>query len=253
MQLIQNIIPFTLLGMAAAAYDPAVDSDCPNEGICLSSFKWCYPHQANTRASDCYWPEGASPYWGGVIGGPVILHVDREFDLEWRNADPSLPVNLKWGGTTPGSMPVESDDDRHVYFFETNISSNGETTGTYRFKPYEILYKYRENPMPNVTMETAWLVAHTLGGRLYINQPGADLSTDAWPENSDEFVLVDRPFEWMINGMKRDFKSEFNANQKKWGLGVGIGVGLGFPLAIAITWVVARRTATSYQLAADDK
>ncbi|KAG7138994.1 hypothetical protein HYQ45_004040 [Verticillium longisporum] len=243
MRFIQNIVSFILLGLAAAAYDPAFDSECSSDGICLSSFKWCRYDAFSPSGDDCDWPQGASLLWAGGGGGrTALLDSEHGYDIVWRHANGSLPVTIRWLGSLPGEMPEKEDDQVLRIIYATNLTANKKMSGKYRFTPQTILDEYRANPMPNVTIEAAWLMARTWRNVISISQPGA--SSDVRPGHSHEFLLADAQLKGLLANRRRASARDLAANQKTWGIGVGVGVGIGLPLVMALTWIAARRAAT---------
>ncbi|EGY22169.1 uncharacterized protein VDAG_03607 [Verticillium dahliae VdLs.17] len=248
MQFIRNIVSFfTLLGLAAAAYDPAFDSQCASDGICLSSFKWCRDDAFRPSGDDCHWPQGASSLWVGDGGGrTALLDSEPGYEIAWRHANGSLPVTIRWLSGLPDQMPEKEDDQSLRTIYETrpaqDLTANKRMSGTYRFTPQTILDEYQANRMPNVTIEAAWLMARTWRNVITISQPGASLDGPA--DFSHNFLLADAELKGLLADRRRASARDLGASQKRWGIGVGVGVGIGLPLVVALTWIAARRKAT---------
>ncbi|EEY16578.1 predicted protein [Verticillium alfalfae VaMs.102] len=205
MRFIRNIVSSILLGLAAASYDPAFDSECASDGICLSSFKWCRYDAFSPSGDDCDWPQGASSLWASGAGARTAL--------------------------------LESE-----YGAGADLTANKKMSGTYRFTPQTILDAYRANPMPGITMEAAWLMARTRRNVITISQPSA--SSDAPADSSHNFLLADAEFDQVLADRRQASARDLAASQKRWGIGVGVGVGIGLPLVVALTWIAACRKAT---------
>ncbi|KAM0529308.1 hypothetical protein ACHAO2_006470 [Verticillium nonalfalfae] len=243
MRFIRNIVSSILLGLAAAAYDPALDSECASDGICLSSFKWCRYDAFNPSGDDCDWPQGASSLWASGAGArTALLESEYGYDIAWRHANGSLPVTIRWLSSLPDEMPGKEDDQGLRTIYATNLTANKKMSGTYRFTPQTILDAYRANPMPGITMEAAWLMARTRRNVITISQPGA--SSDAPADSSHNFLLADAELDQVLADRRQASARDLAASQKRWGIGVGVGVGIGLPLVVALTWIAACRKAT---------
>ena len=84
------LLPF--LPLAARAWNPE-NRDCDDRPLCLTSFKWCDPHQNH----DCSYPDEVYPQ--ASYGGPFpTLIWGAEYKITWKLQDPlnTDPVTIEW-------------------------------------------------------------------------------------------------------------------------------------------------------------
>lgn len=75
-----------------AAFDPASDYECDNDGICLSSFIWCGGDA--THGPSCSFPENVDPFTSNAPF--AVLYHGESYNITWKHADPELPVLVEW-------------------------------------------------------------------------------------------------------------------------------------------------------------
>lgn len=108
--LCSNILVLAALSATAVAFDPAKDTTCNDQGICLSSFIWC-------DQNACAYPEGADALIPGVPTAPyAVLYHHFKYDIRWRQAQPGTTVLVEWlfdpspfqemHEKSPGILPV---------------------------------------------------------------------------------------------------------------------------------------------------
>jgi hypothetical protein len=95
----------------SAAFDPAKDTPCNDQGICLSSFIWC-----DGSGQACAYPEGADALIPGATASYAVLYHYVKYDLRWRQARPGTNVLVEWlfdprpfqenDDKSPGALPV---------------------------------------------------------------------------------------------------------------------------------------------------
>lgn len=89
--LYSKLFVLAALSSASAAFDPAQDTSCDDQGICLSSFIWC-----DRDGEDCAYPEGADALIPGATAPFAVLYHHVKYDIRWRQAQPGTDVLVEW-------------------------------------------------------------------------------------------------------------------------------------------------------------
>jgi hypothetical protein len=89
--LFSKLFLLAALSSASAAFDPAKDTPCNEQGICLSSFIWC---DGNGQA--CAYPEGGDALFPGATMSYAVLYHGIKYDIRWRQAQPGTDVLVEW-------------------------------------------------------------------------------------------------------------------------------------------------------------
>ncbi len=90
--LCSKLFVLAALSSASAAFDPAKDTPCNDQGICLSSFIWC-----DGSGQACAYPEGADALIpGATTASYAVLYHYVKYDIRWRQAQPGTNVLVEW-------------------------------------------------------------------------------------------------------------------------------------------------------------
>lgn len=88
--LFSNLLILAAFSTTVAAFDPAKDTTCNDQGICLSSFIWC-------DGNACAYPDGADPLIPGAPAAPyAVLYHGQKYDIRWRQAQSGTTVLVEW-------------------------------------------------------------------------------------------------------------------------------------------------------------
>ncbi|KAK4204936.1 hypothetical protein QBC40DRAFT_216214 [Triangularia verruculosa] len=224
------------LSSASAAFDPAKDTTCNDQGICLSSFIWC-----DQNGQACAYPEGTDALIPGSTAAPyAVLYHNVKYDLRWRQAQPGTDVLIEWlfdgspfqeDGKSASGLPV---------MWSTNVTASA-TQGSFTFDPYSILKDFPTTHAPDVSPEHAASSASGVFNTIRISQPGTDFPG----VYTDQFTVQSSWAHQLVKNIRQQDADIRSEKKRMWRLGVGIGVGVGVPLLSALVWWAGSRHGSS--------
>ncbi|KXX73405.1 hypothetical protein MMYC01_210340 [Madurella mycetomatis] len=235
--LYSKLFVLAALSSASAAFDPATDTTCNDQGICLSSFIWC-----DGNGQVCAYPEGADALIpGNTAASYAVLYHDVEYDIRWRHAQPGTDVLIEW---LFDRSPFQEGDERSVsalpVMWSTNVTTSA-TEGAFTFDPLSILKDFPTPHAPDVSPEHAASAASGIANTIRISQPGS-----GFPEvYTNQFTVQSSWAHQLVQNIRQQEADLRSAEKRKMRLGVGIGVGLGVPLLSAFIWWAGSRHAST--------
>ncbi|KAK3291155.1 uncharacterized protein B0H64DRAFT_478470 [Chaetomium fimeti] len=225
------------LSSASAAFDPAQDTTCNDQGICLSSFIWC-----DRNGQACAYPDGADALIPGVTTASyaVLYHHDK-YDIRWRQAQPGTTVLVEWlFHRSPFQEKDEKSPSTLPVMWSTNVTSSS-TEGAFTFDPLSILQDFPTPHAPDVSPGHAASAASGIANTIRLSQPGS-----GFPEvYTNQFTVQSGIAHQLVQNIRRHEAELRSAEARSWRLGVGIGAGLGVPLLAALIWWLASRQASA--------
>ncbi|KAK4185027.1 hypothetical protein QBC35DRAFT_415726 [Podospora australis] len=217
----------------STAFDPAKDTTCNEQGICLSSFVWC-----NGSGKACSYPEGVDALIpGDTAASYAVLYHGVEYEIRWRQAQPGTDVLVEWLFDGSPFLEGEERSARELpVMWSTNVTASG-TEGAFTFDPFSILKDFPTSHALDVSPEEAASAASGIANTIRLSQPGS-----RFPEvYTDPFTVQSSLARQLVQNIRQHEADRRSAYQQTVRLGVGIGVGLGVPLLSALIWWASSR------------
>ncbi|KAK4213404.1 hypothetical protein QBC37DRAFT_316328 [Rhypophila decipiens] len=227
----------TALSSVSSAFDPAKDTSCNEQGICLSSFVWC-----DGRGKACSYPEGADALIpGNTAASYAVLYHGAEYEIRWRQAEPGTDVLVEWLFDGSPFLKGEERLARELpVMWSTNVRTPA-TEGTFIFDPFSILKGFPTSHARDMSPEEAASAAGGIANTIRFSQPGS-----GFPEvYTDQFTVQSSWAHELVKNVRQQETDLRSADKHKMRLGVGIGVGLGVPLLSGLMWWAASKHASS--------
>ncbi|CAP71409.1 uncharacterized protein PODANS_6_2250 [Podospora anserina S mat+] len=232
-----KLLVLAALSSASVAFDPATDTTCNDQGICLSSFIWC-----DKNGQSCSYPEGADALIpSSTAASYAVLYHHVEYEIRWRQAKRDTDVLIEW--LFDGS-PFQSEEEKSArelpVMWSTNVTTSS-TEGSFTFDPFTILKDFPTQHAPNMSAGEAASSASGMANTIRLSQPGS-----GFPEVYTNQFSVQSGWAHQLVRNIREEEADVRADEKrKMRLGVGIGVGLGVPLLSAVMWWAGSRHGAS--------
>ncbi|KAK4097121.1 hypothetical protein N658DRAFT_500796 [Parathielavia hyrcaniae] len=228
--LYSKLFALAALSSVSAAFDPATDTTCNDQGICLSSFIFC-----DGNGQSCAYPEGGDALIpGNTAASYAVLYHGVEYEIRWRQAQPGTDVLVEW--LFGGSPFRDGDETRSAsalpVMWSTNVTTSA-TEGAFTFDPFSILKDFPTPHAPDTSPEQAASAASGIANTIRISQPGSGFP-DAY--YSSQFTVQSSWAHQLVQNIRQQEADLRWAEKREMRLGVGIGVGLGVPLLSAFVW-----------------
>ncbi|KAI0204777.1 hypothetical protein F4808DRAFT_456522 [Astrocystis sublimbata] len=205
-----------LTSFFANAYLAAgISSHCPQDQLCLTSFKQC----------DDDWDEACRP----PPGPYPWLALDDSAQLPALLGGTNYTISWEFGANAQLDIPV-----RIQWLMDFIVWERNTTELEYTFDPGEILSCFPTPQAPNMLPAAAWFNASQQSANMFIiSQPGAAEMGSSFPlALSQHFTVLPRVVKDYVDTQTAISRQiEYN----KWKMGVSIGLGIGIPVLVIAT------------------
>ncbi|KAK0672655.1 hypothetical protein QBC41DRAFT_379415 [Cercophora samala] len=232
-----KLLLLAALSSASAAFDPATDTTCNDQGICLSSFIWC-----DGSGKSCSYPDGADALLPGSTSAPfAVLYHHARYEIRWRQAQRDADVLIEWlFDGSPFQSEAEKSARELPVMWSINVTSSG-MEGSFTFDPFTILKSFPTRHAPDVSPDEAASSASGMLNTIRLSQPGSGFPA----AHSDQFSVQSGWAHQLVRNIREQEADARSDEKRKMSLGVGIGVGVGAPLLAAVMWWAGSRYGSS--------